>query len=266
MTYEFWPTWIAEEAKRTWFSQMGTNKILRIDGMLASSFISKQDKLGNPVKVKRHNGVRKYKLADLIARARALSLKVEPPDILGEKIVLEELIKTKAKLEEEIKLLESNRDGAFHEAHFQDTSLALTGKHMLTQKEIVKASQPFDDNNNCGVYFLVKKRSVIYVGQSINVHTRVQAHKRCKDFDSYCFIPCKKDDLNVLESLYIHALSPKDQGRSADGSLHAPIAFWNLVSMVKPRTQKPSTFGPPVQSNFYRSVGFHVQSTYPDNV
>ena len=264
MTYEFWPTWVSEESKRAWFSQATANIILRIDGMLASSFIQKQEKLGKPVKVRKHNGVRKYKLADLIARAKALSLKLEPPGVLGEKIALEELTKTKAKLEEEIKLLEQDRDAASHEANFQDISLAISGKHMLTQKEIVKAAQPFDENNNCGVYFLVAKGRVTYVGQSVNVPTRVQTHKRYKEFDSYCFIPCEKDDLNVLESLYIHAFSPKDQGRSADGSVLAPIPFWNLVKMVKP-SQRPSTFGPkPVADNFYRShVGFHVQTTTP---
>lgn len=264
MTYEFWPTWVSEESKRAWFSQATANKILRIDGMLASSFIQKQEKLGKPVKVRKHNGVRKYKLADLIARAKALSLKLEPPGVLGEKIALEELTKTKAKLEEQIKLLERDRDAASHQANFQEISLAISGKHMLTQKEIVKAAQPFDENNNCGVYFLVAKGRVTYVGQSVNVHTRVQTHKRYKEFDSYCFIPCEKDDLNVLESLYIHAFSPKDQGRSADGSVLAPIPFWNLVKMVKP-SQRPSTFGPkPVADNFYRShVGFHVQTTTP---
>lgn len=65
----------------------------------------------------------------------------------------------------------------------------------------------YEDNILCGVYFLVKDNSVIYIGQSSNIINRLTGHKE-KNHDSVFYILCKKEDLLKLESHYIIAFNP----------------------------------------------------------
>ena len=58
-----------------------------------------------------------------------------------------------------------------------------------------------------GIYLLKKKNKVVYVGQSINIHRRVEQHKD-KEFDSYDFIECDKSLLNCTEEFYILRYNP----------------------------------------------------------
>lgn len=62
----------------------------------------------------------------------------------------------------------------------------------------------------CGVYFLIKDKKVVYVGQSTNVFGRIGQHRNTAviDFDAYALVPCAKEELNELESRYIVALLP----------------------------------------------------------
>jgi len=67
------------------------------------------------------------------------------------------------------------------------------------------------------------------VGQSINIFSRIAQHSNEKDFDSIAYITCKKDMLDKLESLYIHAISPKLNGRNS-GIPIAPIRLDKLLA------------------------------------
>ena len=143
------------------------------------------------------------------------------------------LIEKRNKLEQEVTDLLDKRDAHF--VDFHSMSDALTGKHMLIEREIVKAASPINTSDYCGVYFLVNGDRVVYVGQSINILVRVREHSKHKDFDSFSFIRCEKKKLDVLESLYIHALRPEQQGWS--GALRhkimsAPYSFNQLVEMT----------------------------------
>lgn len=61
----------------------------------------------------------------------------------------------------------------------------------------------------CGIYFLIKENHVIYVGQAINVMSRIIEHARCgRDFDTYNFIRCHRSQLDEWERAYINALMP----------------------------------------------------------
>lgn len=60
----------------------------------------------------------------------------------------------------------------------------------------------------CGVYFLIKDMEVIYVGQSINIHSRIEEHERTKVFDTFTYIECPRSDLNVIEAKYINKFKP----------------------------------------------------------
>ena len=61
------------------------------------------------------------------------------------------------------------------------------------------------------VYFLLKNKEVVYVGQTTNGLNRIKQHfkEQKKDFDDYKIIKCSKKDLNELESFYIIKYKPK---------------------------------------------------------
>lgn len=87
-----------------------------------------------------------------------------------------------------------------------------------------------------GVYFLFKGDDVVYVGQSVNVFSRVASHKSgSKDFDGFTYVQCDKRHLDFLESLYIHALRPRLNGsvggtyKAKDGRKTAPF---NLLQVL----------------------------------
>lgn len=66
----------------------------------------------------------------------------------------------------------------------------------------------------CGVYFLRKGDAIVYIGQSVNVYSRVTQHEKGKDFDSVTFVPCTQDQLNDLEGFYIRLIKPPLNGYS----------------------------------------------------
>lgn len=122
-----------------------------------------------------------------------------------------------------------------HLVEFSDFSTALTGKTFCTESDIVAAS-----NQNylflCGVYFLVKDGRVIYIGQSNNIAGRIAQHVGQKDFDAYSFIQCDEDQLDILESLYIHFLNPPLNGgftKRAGGRNGAPLSWEEIVAAYK---------------------------------
>lgn len=88
-------------------------------------------------------------------------------------------------------------------------------------------------NSVCGVYFLRKGRDIVYIGQSVNVYSRVASHKASKDFDAVDFLPCDRSKLDDLEGFFIRLLQPKLNGH-LEGTIHgAPkSAIWgDIVSM-----------------------------------
>lgn len=74
--------------------------------------------------------------------------------------------------------------------------------------EIMMASVP--TRHSSGIYFLIKRREVIYVGQSVDVLGRIARHRReGRDFDAYTYIECPPEELDQLERQYIRALVPE---------------------------------------------------------
>lgn len=67
----------------------------------------------------------------------------------------------------------------------------------MDEKYIVSNSLKIDlfDKKNkqiIGIYFLIKKTKVVYVGQSINIEKRINSHKRNKNFDRVYTIECEE--------------------------------------------------------------------------
>jgi hypothetical protein len=59
------------------------------------------------------------------------------------------------------------------------------------------------------VYFLVRDDVVVYVGQTVNLHVRVVAHRRDKQFDRVLYLPTRREDLIQTEADFIARLQPE---------------------------------------------------------
>ncbi|EGA2709566.1 TPA: GIY-YIG nuclease family protein [Klebsiella pneumoniae] len=108
-------------------------------------------------------------------------------------------------------------------------SAELTGKTLLMPHEIAATALPW--KHATGVYFLLDGDEVVYVGQSLNVYSRISSHP-VNNFNRYAFVPCAVEALDKLESLYIHLLRPKLNGRKPDGSPFAPLAINSLIGSL----------------------------------
>ena len=103
---------------------------------------------------------------------------------------------------------------------------------LYREEEIVGSKLSYEGSS--GVYFLIKGDRVVYVGQSVNIFARISSHVQSKDFDSYAYVSCPIDKLDILESLYIHTLSPPLQGKNSNGNgFSAPIGLPRLLELGK---------------------------------
>ena len=65
----------------------------------------------------------------------------------------------------------------------------------------------------CGVYFLFQGPTLQYIGQSVNIIARCGDHVRDgKEFDSFTFVRCRRDQLDVLERSCIRLFKPPLNG------------------------------------------------------
>lgn len=69
-----------------------------------------------------------------------------------------------------------------------------------------------------GVYFLIKAGRVVYVGQSVQVGSRVLAHLGAKDFDAAVYLPVPESELSAVEGAFIRALNPPLNGNAPSGT------------------------------------------------
>lgn len=59
-----------------------------------------------------------------------------------------------------------------------------------------------------GIYILIDNHTPVYVGQTLDIKTRLKAHKD-KVFDRYHFFKCDIEKLNFFEEELIDRLRPK---------------------------------------------------------
>lgn len=95
---------------------------------------------------------------------------------------------------------------------------------MLSKEEILKNSTT--EFNYQGVYFLIKKDEIVYVGSSVSIPTRIASHYRLLDFDSYSFILISTKDVKELQTLeadYILKFNPKHNRRLPSNDKYIPL-------------------------------------------
>jgi hypothetical protein len=79
----------------------------------------------------------------------------------------------------------------------------------LTAEQIIASGIP--KTVICGVYFLIRKGRIVYVGQSKNALRRIARHvDDGKEFDHFAIAPCGEHELDEQERTYILALYPDD--------------------------------------------------------
>ena len=147
----------------------------------------------------------------------------------AEKIARQDALKYAGGLRETIAVLECRLAALERMETMNAVSAVVTGKALLRANEIANAAMPWAKAT--GVYFLLDGDEVVYVGQAVNVYSRIGQHTN-KRFDRYAFVPCSVEALDLLESLYIHCLRPRLNGMQTNGANCAPITLTALLDMV----------------------------------
>ncbi len=85
--------------------------------------------------------------------------------------------------------------------------------------------------NRSGIYFLCQEDELQYVGQSVNVHSRVGQHN--KKHNQVLFLPWPADDLDRIEGALIRYLKPPLNGRGnrTQGGICAPAEAYQGADM-----------------------------------
>lgn len=79
---------------------------------------------------------------------------------------------------------------------------------ILEKNEILKLKKL--DKPKIGIYFLMDKSEVVYIGQSINIDLRIAQHKRTdKEFDRTLYLECGAKELDLLEAAHIQEYQPR---------------------------------------------------------
>lgn len=129
-------------------------------------------------------------------------------------------------LKDEIEELEKKLQALKQFEFMSELSNKVTGKTLVSEDVIVQAAKPWEGFS--GVYFLVSDGKIVYVGQSVNVYSRLQNHAD-KKFDSFTIIQCKKEHLDMLESLYIHMFKPPMNGHETSNC--APLNLEKILQL-----------------------------------
>lgn len=90
--------------------------------------------------------------------------------------------------------------------------MILLSKDILLELDEIRAARVGRQGGPlCGVYFLFSGDDLIYVGQSVNILSRLLEHTG-KGFDSFTYILCERDELDDLEAAYILRYMPRLNG------------------------------------------------------
>lgn len=93
-----------------------------------------------------------------------------------------------------------------------------------------------------GIYFLCNFGEVVYVGQSTNPKQRISTHlaEKKKVFDRAFIRHCRPDELDELESFFIHTLEPKYNCTMPSGQKLAPKTMQDIAATARQLTGRES--------------------------
>lgn len=119
--------------------------------------------------------------------------------------------------------------------HLNPLLLGTTGHALLGTEQIFEAAKPWEVIQ--GIYFLTKDDQIIYVGQSNNIMRRVGEHIN-KEFDSYSYIRCTHEALDLVESIYIFSYSPPLNYNKLLGRFITPMSLGTVLDIASVYTAK----------------------------
>jgi hypothetical protein len=97
------------------------------------------------------------------------------------------------------------------------------------------AKRLIEVQHTVGVYFLCDNDEVVYVGQSIDVGSRIRQHTDKVFSRAFC-LPCPEEDLNRVEAAFISLFKPKYNGgknrRGEDALIHSSSKGFHGYSEV----------------------------------
>jgi hypothetical protein len=160
------------------------------------------------------------------ARRSAKAVATRRANIEARKAEMRDAYERHYLLKNEIEELEKRTQAIKQVETMNELANKVTSKTLVSKKEILNAAKPWQGFT--GVYFLIANRKIVYVGQSVNVYARISGHTH-KTFDSFTVIPCPKEHLNVLESLYIHMFDPPLNGHETRN--FAPLSLEKILRL-----------------------------------
>ena len=220
------PNFIPQEIVRQYLSPNILSKYAMIDKITIASFIARLERTGKPIKTKVKN---RYRMLDVLVRAKVDGILVEPVEKQKLLVEIKEMQSIHKELQMKLEYLQNRVQEERHRLELNEASVKLTGKTLLRTEEILSAK--LNKTMMSGIYFLIQDNEIIYVGQSVNIFARIATHIEQKEFDSYAYLECPPEQLNTYESLYIHTLRPKLNGRQTHDKRvpMAPITLDKLL-------------------------------------
>lgn len=97
-----------------------------------------------------------------------------------------------------------------------------------SEEELLAKSKPYGLRDKiCGVYFLFYQDILVYVGQSVDIDSRLLSHFTTKAFDRYSYIVLSEDELDDVENYYINKYKPIYNSK-INGKFHRNFGYtWN---------------------------------------
>jgi len=75
--------------------------------------------------------------------------------------------------------------------------------------ELLRKTRKPVEPPEAGVYLLFDNEEIVYVGRSVHVRERVEAHHSTKKFNAYAMVPVPELDQTWVEKALIQALKPR---------------------------------------------------------
>ena len=85
-------------------------------------------------------------------------------------------------------------------------------KPKVIPNELMKHSEDLIEFPICTpscIYFLLDNIEIVYIGQSINLASRISQHMLVKDFNKVLYLPVPQENLLSVERFFIEHLTPK---------------------------------------------------------
>jgi hypothetical protein len=91
------------------------------------------------------------------------------------------------------------------------TAMMRRAPGLLSGLEILRRAVPTAAIKDPAVYFLIHKKEIVYIGQSVNPYGRILSHlsNGQKNFSTVCLVHCEEGELSALEAAYIRYFRPR---------------------------------------------------------